>query len=561
MEVLALVPDASHGFTVTCDGRSAAEIIPYRQRVALWKKANENLERDVNTTAGLFTDFELGAFLWCFTWEHHRHDGLVGTIYFYYLVELIAALSETHSPRVLEIHRSVPSAFARMARRRSGLLSRRTGNRATSFVRTRSRRYFAPLRLFGPFLRHRLTKPRMRYEQGKIWLQMRDDFAKNRFGAVLDFIAAPDVQVYHKFIFANPASHPFGNKEVHFSDFLTLGRLLKSARSVIRIRRETARVRRLNRPAWSDNFFWQLTHGQSFTETFHMVLRSELLEAAMLAYQPRALFTVTSLADPISRLPLSIASRQGIPGYVVACRSMLSVYRAEDRSCEADRAKQNGTSMGDFFIVRDAFSYQTLVRQQIHPSAISISGGTRKTLTEPPFVLRNGIVLLLTQFENNQRLIEHLRQCNTSAFTTIYLRSHPNRWKKNEVSENQMELLRATGLEIVDITDLPMHRLECVDTIAMTTNSTAGVEIVSRGIPIVWVPFITEHSLQFAEVMENLGHICYDGEAMVALFDRFAVSPEHIRTFTRETSDRYSDFFKADDTISDLLHSFTQSGA
>lgn len=277
-------------------------------------------------------------------------------------------------------------------------------------------------------------------------------------------------------------------------------------------------------------------------------MRALLFDRAIKVIKPEGLFLVTSLASPYSRLPTSIAHRNKIPVFIVASRAMLSVHRAEDRCCKADIEGYNKTSLGDYFFVRDKFSKYTLLREKIKNESIySIDTFDRNIGSidsEMDYDIHNGIILLLTQYKKNTIIFELIASINIRGFERIFIRSHPSQKKINNVCESQLNILKSTGLEIINITDIPMKKLKCIDSIAITINSTSGVDIVQTGAGIVWLPFITEQSLQFVDVMNCLGKVCNSQNDFTDFLYLLSTNISKRREFNKSCSLQYENSFE-----------------
>jgi hypothetical protein len=84
----------------------------------------------------------------------------------------------------------------------------------------------------------------------------------------------------------------------------------------------------------------------------------------------------------------------------------------------------------------------------------------------------------------------------------LLFREHPN----VTLTEKQLQSLKDVCPNLVAITSELWHNLKFINVLALTSNSTSGIDALSRGASLLWLPFLTEHSLQFTNMMDTLGY-------------------------------------------------------
>lgn len=510
MNVLSILPDLHHEYRAFLNGVDCFRILPFEERVKLWKTAIANLESDVATVAEEFRAFDKGGFAWCFTWENHRNDGVLGTVYLYYMVEIIVAVAKTHSIDNLNVHASVPvSVLNNVHMRMPHTTIRRYAFFSPANFRRLMRPYLGSGRLLVQLIRGKVKRwnaaPPVAPGRCAL-LQSGERFSAARFNHFLSALQTMPITVFSASLFTEVDAYPTSYAQVFIPSYLNGRAFFKGCRSAIEVKRALHAAL----PLFGQNIFFHQICTQSFLQHFLLQLKTLLFEAAINHVKPNLLAVTASLADPVSRLQISVAHRLSVPTFMIACRSMVSEYRPEDRACHADVAQYNNAYLGDYFIVRDEFSRRNWQQQHISADKIGVQSKGSQQHEEPAQkTIRNGLILLFTQYENNTALCELVSKVKWTSFDKVYIRNHPNKRKRNEVGQTQLKMLHATGLPVEDISDVPMTSLRCEQSAALVVNSTSGVEVASTGAGVVWLPFISEHSLQFHDAMQTLGKVCY----------------------------------------------------
>jgi hypothetical protein len=84
--------DKQYTYRIYLNEIDASSFISYQKKNDLWKRAIDQLEKDIAEVAERMKNRKFGEFVWCFTWESHRIDGFIGTPYFYFMIEVICYL-------------------------------------------------------------------------------------------------------------------------------------------------------------------------------------------------------------------------------------------------------------------------------------------------------------------------------------------------------------------------------------------------------------------------------------------------------------------------------------
>ena len=541
MAHLSILPDAAFFFKAFLDGEDCFTLLPFEKRVVLWKKALQQLDQDVQVVADLYKDKKYGEYSWCFTWENHRNDGVLGTVYHYYLQEIILELSQSHTIDKLAAHRCVPKLFMKLISSKLQLKGKYiSGWGSKEHLVNGFRKYLSPGRHFFELFLRKTRKNAHSNIQKATLIATRNEAGLRRYKHYYTSLPKEQVLLYHPDILRNVKSWPDGIKTIDFKTFFSVSMLFSSFFTAFGIKKTI----KSQQKHIHHNLFYSYVKSQSLLQYWVLSLKKKLFEKAIQQLSPTALACNASITDPISRLPLTIAHQKKLETITVGCRSMISSLRGEDRIIPADLQNYNDTYISDRFLVNDEYSKNTWVSQGLDEDIISYNSATgEKKVSENTFHIENGLIVLFTQYEYNTRICELLAKSKLGSFDKIYIRSHPNGHKKNQVSDYQKEKLMESGLQIEDITQIPMSELHCTNTVSITANSTAGVEIVSTGSGIVWFPFLTEHSLQFFDVMQHLGIACMKSSEVYELFSETLNSSENIATFVEQCEKAYNQHF------------------
>jgi hypothetical protein len=504
--------DKQYTYRIYLNEIDASSFISYQKKNDLWKRAIDQLEKDIAEVAERMKNRKFGEFVWCFTWESHRIDGFIGTPYFYFMIEVICYLISLRNVKKIILQRVIPKELYHAMKNMLPVPVEYSVFSPFDKLKVLYDKHIKSYKNLGSFV-FRSIKFKVQ-NKGKIdniyFVQLRNDSDIRRYLSVLKNVQSEKIYHFNKFIFRPPNVNNMHYKEFDFAMFFNFKIFLKTIIIVSKIKFLIRNECRANGHTLNANLFYRLVSSQTAIQFFKIVTRALLFDEAFKSINVKALYLVSSLSSTHSRLPATIAYRNNIKVVIVASRAMLSNDRPEDRCSSFDINGYNQTYIGDIFFVRDHFSKKTLIEQGIKRGSINVINDTKiiNGDKKPAVELNEGIILLLSQYRCNNAIFELIASINLRGFKNIYLRSHPLKKKINAVSDIQLKILRRVGFDIYDITDIPMEDISCFDCVAMTANSTSGVDIVKVGAGVIWLPFITDQSLLFVQVMVCLGKMC-----------------------------------------------------
>ena len=204
----------------------------------------------------------------------------------------------------------------------------------------------------------------------------------------------------------------------------------------------------------------------------------------------------------MNRLALSEAKRFGAQTTVFSCRPFLTENRSEDRLIYSDLKGYNKTTLGDEFIVLDKLSKDHLKKYN-YQGRIQLYEFEQANNKDNLLHLKNGLLLLFAGTYLNKSLIELLRDLKTEElrYPVLYYREHPSK----KIAQEQYDQLKSVTDKVVCLTGKLWSELYFENVIAVTCNTTAAIDAVSRGCTLLWLPYISEQSLQFSELMDIVG--------------------------------------------------------
>ena len=526
-------------FEIIMDNSNFFDFTSFNQKKNLLNKAIENLEHDITDVAFLVTENKYYNFFWEFTYDIHRDDGIKGTVADYYLLEIVKYINRKFkiSKIIIECPLKGP-----IIKKLSELVLVDKKIPFKYFLNEKIRYQLGALKYLINYFLHALKSKKKTGEldgERKVFF-LTDDFSTSRFKEFpgllnnykdVYFIDIPlqRVQKYSDRSLNLIKSYNLKLIIASFIKALQLHSILKLTLN-----------RKKPRTIYSENL-----KKQSFVQTFYLLLRYKVLNRIFSIYRPQYLVVATTIGDPIKRMALAAARDSGVNTIVFSCRSALSYLRAEDRIIDLDFDRISNKFFADYFISLDKISYQHLIEGGVDRGIIfnyTASGAKGKVGSQ---IYADGLFLLFAheQFNNELiSLIESLYNKNLK-FNNIYYREHP----AVKISKDMLARLKLLNFSITSLSDYPWSEISFKNVIALTSNSTSGIDASSRGSSIIWLPFLTEHSTQFEPMMSAIGKTCHTKKEF---YDFIAAiqNEEFLIKFTEKCNLEYNDgiFLKSD---------------
>lgn len=448
-------------------------------------KSIERQEKDLQDWAFKVKNEKFGRFYWVSTWSELRQDDLVGLNLYYYLDELITVINSIHRFESIEMNVPVPRHVAHY------LTSKHPTTRFVNLehLSTRINYNLSPLKLFLFF-----TKKRSSTYKGKqaLWFSSPVATDKHRYRDMLDYLKQDNNFLFFHANHNLDVSPGITGESLNFAAFGKFKDLWFALSVGLKVKNEVSK-------SGTNTLLQAFIQRMQPWHYAGMVLREIWIERAIQELNPKAIFFTTAITYPPARLMSYLAYKYNIPFFIVACRSMFTELRMEERAIQADLGKYNDAHVADAFIVWDEFSRKTLINQGFAKNEIYLHQGVKR---QPDYklILKNKFLLLFTHDSSqNDALISLLEKVVPQGEWAIRL--HPIQ----PLTKNQKTRLENVLTNCTDTSHLKMNDIEFRDVIVISINSTAAVEACSYGAGVIWLPFLNFKAILFDEVMKLLG--------------------------------------------------------
>lgn len=256
---------------------------------------------------------------------------------------------------------------------------------------------------------------------------------------------------------------------------------------------------------------------QSFFQTLFVLIKEKAYTQLYKSLNPNSVIVSSTFGDPMKRMPLITAKRLDISTILFACRPFLSELRSEDRLIKPDLRNYHNSTIGDETIVLDnaSLNHVTGYSTQINVEKFmnSLKGYSTGT------IIRDSLLFLFAgKFLNRnlQFIIDELINVGVY-FDIIYYREHPN-YKINELQKRKLSEI---SRNVVCLTGKHWSDIEFRRTLAVSINTTAAIDAAERGAAVLWLPYLSEQSLQFIPVMDKLGARSNNNNQTITFIQRF----------------------------------------
>jgi hypothetical protein len=462
-------------------------------------KANENLENDLICFVEEILHYNNAHLAWTQTYNDIRLDDLEGVIYEYFLKEM----NDNYVPKLP----------------------------ATTFKNT-----VAPLKIFRSIAEKLFITKQVIPEQA-LWLSSAKNTKRNRYRHLMHYFRNDEIAYFN-------ASHIVDinvsakDSNLNFVEQFKVKDIFKAFAKAIILKHKLRKNKTNSFVAlWVKNMPW--------THFFNMAIREIWVNRAIQKYKPKAiLFTTANTYSP-ARMMSRLAKLYGVPFVVVACRSMFTYLRPEERACKIDLEEMNDARIADYFIVWDLFSKNTLVKSKIEADKIFISQLMLKSIVPELLLSNDNIVILTHESKMNDVLIDELVVACPD-LSRIVIRTHP----LCQLTAYQYKKL--TKFEIVDISNIAMNCITFDNCVAISINSTAAVEACSYGCGILWLPYLNKRAVIFEPVMAILGLVLDDTKDFKESISSL-VSIEKRKDLINACTDSFKKNFSGNDSLKTLF--------
>jgi hypothetical protein len=487
------------------DGKNVFELIDFDTKKQLFSLGLSRIDKEISSVAELSKEEKEGLYLWCLTYDIHRADGIVGMVLDYYLIELIKHLEINYNGiNEVRLCKAIPMSFKTMLKRE---LKSKVVNKAP--LKTELKLYIryklGPLKSI-----FRILKTSIKYRTKEV-KKLPSDTAlilKPIYKSYSRLKGFPDeLKQRHANIFILD-SRLFTVKDYTSGEETIINpfkasvflRALKETFSFISFKKKFIKENK----ARIGDYGAYLKH-QSFLQSYYVKLRKLAYLELFKQLNPSSLVVSSTFGDPQKRMPLIMAKWQGVETILFSCRPFITNMRSEDRLIVPDLLNHHNSTIGDEIFIFDKPSFDHLTKSGVQKDKIKLYVPRQKpSQNNKTNNYSNSILLLFAHDSYNDGLIRLFCTLKNEGVTfhSLLFREHPN----VTLTEKQLQSLKDVCPNLVAITSELWHNLKFINVLALTSNSTSGIDALSRGASLLWLPFLTEHSLQFTNMMDTLGY-------------------------------------------------------
>jgi len=512
--ILYIKPSNEFEFDVLLDEKSFFLETPFIDKTELLSNAINTLETDIQNLAKSVDSNRYYNFFWEFTYDIHRDDGIRDTVADYYLLEILSYINKKYKIKKVEIHYFLPKPVINKI---SNVFPISLKYSKKYLIKNYIRYQLGPLKylinnLFKTFLRKRRNKE---IEGSNNVVCITNNFFSTVRYKDFPTMLGKKFNVYLLNISLTKIRNHLTKKEIrlnsysirlYFKSFFKSLKQYKSFHSTLKIIKKKS-------------IFSLKLKNQSFLQTFYLVLRYETLKKIFSTNEFKYVIVITTIGEPLMRMVCAVARVKKIETIVFSCRYFLSNLRAEDRIIKLDFSSSNSDFFTDFFISFDKISKNHLMQAGVDINSIYTYNEEKKE-NEQKYI-SNGILLLFSSPPYNDKLLTLFESAVKKGhkFENVYYREHPNKG----MSEEHMKRFKNIFKKNICLNKYKWVEITFSNVLAFTSNSTSGIDASSRGASIVWMPFLTEQSIQFKPMMEAIGKVCYSENeflSFIASLDR-----------------------------------------
>jgi hypothetical protein len=508
--ILYIKPSNEFDFDVLLDEKSFFLETPFTDKAKLLGDAITALETDIQNLAKSVDSNRYYNFFWEFTYDIHRDDGIRDTVADYYLLEILSYINKKYKIEKVEIHYFLPKPVINKI---SSILPVSLKYSKKYLINNYIRYQLGPLKyLVSNFFKSFLRKRGSKGIEGKNNVVC---ITNNYFSTVRykDFptLLSKKFNVYLLNISLTKMKNHLTKKEIRLNSYSIRLYFKSFFKSLKQYNSFHSTLKKIKNPS----VFSLKLKKQSFLQTFYVVLRYETLKKIFSTNKFKYVITITTIGEPLMRMVCAVARVKKIKTIVFSCRYFLSNLRAEDRIIKLDFSSSNGDFFTDFFISFDKISKNHLMQAGVNINSIYTYNEEKKE-NEQKYI-NNGIVLLFSSPPYNDKLLTLFETAVKKGFKfeNVYYREHPNKG----ISEEHMKRFKNIFKKNICLNKYKWVEITFINVLAFSSNSTSGIDASSRGASIIWLPFLTEQSIQFKPMMDAIGEVCYDENEFLSFIE------------------------------------------
>jgi hypothetical protein len=481
---------------ITINGDSINNKNHYDLVSKLYLAALESLDRDIVSQFNANENHKYSPFLSCLTYDIYRDDGIKDTVLNYFIISIVNHFSLTSSVDVIFYQYPGKTALKHLNSIENVSVVLKVD---TLIIRKRwIRNTFGPLKVL-----FRYFKVMVSIETGE-----NSDFTKavskhvfltnlnttqSRWKGYPNALQLKKEQAYFLDVDLRRCKIITGNTQIQLKLFNT--------RNFLKALNESSKI------VWALNqdlnaitsIFQEEVKSQSFLQTLTVVWRFYAWQELFVKYGVTDIHVMTTFGDPFKRLPLAVAKISGATGHIFACRPYLSNYRSEDRIITNDKIENYICQIPPEIIVLDEYSQNQLKKVGV---VASIYNPISKSIK---FSATDGLLLLFSDFAYNEEIIKLVCKLKVPKIN-LFIREHP----LEKLKDYQKEKLKFTGNSIIDLNQYDWSELQFENVLTFSANTTAGLDAVTCGCDLLWLPFLSQNFLQFAGYAKDTGKVVFN---------------------------------------------------
>lgn len=526
------------------NGKNCFDLIDYKTKNKLFENALSKIDEEITLVAELSKNLNEGLYNWCLTYDNHRADGVIGMVLDYYIIEIITHINKQFDViKELRIYTAVTKSFKSILKQNFNFkIIDKTP--FLQIIRLQLRFKLGPLKTIfqivcNSFFLSSSFKRKLPDNSALILTSLKISNARlKEFPSFLDsqfsnvYFLDISLLKIKKF---NSTGEQFILKPYKLSIFFKA-----FVKTLIHIKDKNLFIKGHN---YNRNGFIKYLNQQSFLQTYFVRLKKMAYEEVFKQLYPKCLVVSSTFGDPQKRMPLIAAKQLEIDTILFSCRPFITKMRAEDRILQPDLLEYNKSTLGNHIYVFDKPSYNHLLLSGILKEKIDIYIPLQNLQKKhKKYHFSNTILLLFAHFEYNVSIINIMIELKEKGvkYDNLLYREHPS----DKLTINQLKSLENISCNLECISTHVWYELELSNVLAITSNSTSGIDAISRGATLLWLPYLTEHSIQFSYMMKNLGYIAENRKDTFEFIINFLRNKKFAKKIREKSQLDYTNFIK-----------------
>ena len=526
------------------NGKKCFELIDVKVKNKLFQNALKKIDKEISLVAELSKDKKEGLFLWCLTYDNYRADGVIGMVLDYYFIEIIEYLiKEFNEISEFEIYTPVTNSFNSILKKKFNFkIIDKTS--VLQKIKLQLRFKLGPLKTISQLLGKSffwISSFKKKLPKNSVLILKPLKRSNARLKGFPSFLESKFSNVYFldtsllKIKKYSSCEEEFVIKpyklSVFFNAFVKALTFTKN------------KCLLLKEGECNSNGFINYLMEQSFLQTYFIIIKKLAYAEVFKQLDPKCIVVSSTFGDPQKRMPLITAKQLGVDTILFSCRPFITNMRSEDRIIKADLLEYNNSTLGNNIYIFDKPSYNHLVLSGIPKEKIIIYAplkNPQKELKNQYF--SNSILLLFAHPSYNNSIINLMGTLNKKGvkFESILYREHPN----DRLTKKQIQLLQDICDNLECISNKLWSQLKFSNILSITSNSTSGIDAISRGAALLWLPFLTEHSIQFSQMMNNIGYVAKNKNEFLIFINNFMNDKKFKKQIEKKCKTDYSNFIK-----------------